>query len=241
MWLRVDRKYKAKSHNDMVGVLALIYDEILENIDNLKTVNPFRQIKRMKGRATPYEPHPKPLREHIARTMPAEDTQLWIAVQLLYYHFIRIRELGRVRLYDIDWRAGTIVIRDTVNLKAGRARVMVIRRSLLDYMLAHGYDQLPADSFLFGNRGEPGATAVSINYLSNKWRDYRTRHSIPEVYKLYAVKHTGNTAMAVSGIPAQLQMLHNGHGSLNTTQIYISRHTVDVEKLREVSEAMASF
>jgi integrase len=241
MYLRVERRYKPNSHNDMLGVLALVYDEILENVDELNTQNPFRQVKRMKGGAQGYEPHPRDLRQSIAANMPSEDPQLWISIQFLYYHFIRIRELGRVKVGDIDFERGTIFIRDTVNLKSKRGRVMCIRGALLDYLTGLGYHTYPSDYYLFGPKGTPGTQPISINHLSNHWRDYRLRHKIAPVYKLYAAKHTGNTALAISGIPAQLQMLHNGHQSLATTQIYIDRHSVDIEKLRQVSEAMEAF
>jgi integrase len=241
IWLRVERNYKAKSHNDVIGKLALIYDEILENIDELDTQNPFRQVKRMKGKSIGYEPHPREVRQEIAVHMPNEDVQLWIAIQFLFYHFIRIKELGRIKIGDIDFSRGTIYIRDNVNLKSGKSRVMAVRTSLMEYLIKQGYDKYDANCYLLGNKGVPGLIAVSTNHLSNKWRAYRTAHNICPIYKLYAAKHTGNTAMAVSGLPAQLQMLHNGHQSLATTQIYIDRNTIDIEQLRTVSEAMEAF
>jgi hypothetical protein len=51
----------------------------------------------------------------------------------------------------------------------------------------------------------------------------------------------GKAYRKYSGLPAQLQMLHNGHQSLATTQIYIDRNTIDIEQLRTVSEAMEAF
>lgn len=239
LWLRTERNYKAKSHNDIIGKLALIYDEILENIDELETQNPFRQVKRMKGSSTGYEAHPKELRQYIASNI--EDIQLWLSIQFLYYHFIRIKELGRIKIGDIDFERGIIYIREDVNLKSKKRRVMCLRTSLLQYLKMQGYDKYPAEYYLFGNDGKPNLTPISTNHLSNRWRAYRERHKIAPIYKLYAAKHTGNTAMAVSGLPAQLQMLHNGHQSLSTTQIYIDRNIIDVEKLRAVSEAMEAF
>jgi integrase len=239
MWLRVERNYKPKSHNDLIGKLALIYDEILENIEELETQNPFRLIKKMKGGSVGYEAHPKELREYIASNI--EDVQLWLSIQFLYYHFIRIKELGRIKISDIDFDRGIIYVREDVNLKSKRRRIMCLRSSLLEYLKQQGYDKYPDEYYLFGNNGNPSLTPISTNHLSNRWRDYRERHKISPIYKLYAAKHTGNTAMAMSGLPAQLQMLHNGHQSLNTTQIYIDRHMIDIEKLRNVSEAMEAF
>lgn len=56
--------------------------------------------------------------------------------------------------------------------------------------------------------------------MSNRWVAFRTALSMPEQYKMYSWKHTGNIRALKTGISKQQLQGQNGHTTIQTTEIY---------------------
>jgi integrase len=157
------------------------------------------------------------LKAEIAKT----DPQLWLAICFEYYCFLRPREEIRfLRIGDIDFGRSRVVVRYE-NAKKGQriaAIPRVFMQQLRDVYRLHEYDR---DYYVIGKNGKPGPKHLCINDLTDRFRKIRIRLNMPEHYKLYSWKHTGNVRADDAGIPRNEVQAQNGHSSLVTTEIYL--------------------
>lgn len=131
--------------------------------------------------------------------MPQEDIQLYIVVWFIYGCYMRVVELSRIKLSAIDFVRGILKIDDTVCMKSA-GREVPVPLELMKLMKEHQYDLYNEDDYIFSPSGTPGETRIAYQYLRTKWKKFATKLSTPEKYKLYGLKHTGNTKMVVTGI-----------------------------------------
>lgn len=161
-------------------------------------------------------------------TISKEDPQLWMAIEFQTYCFLRPgKELRLLKIRDIDFARGLINV-DRFRAKTNRERYATIPRHFLlklrnDYQLQK-YDQ---DHFVFGKEYKPGAECLGKNNLKNRFNGFRTRLNMPDSYKLYSWKHTGNSLAADSDINMLALRDQNGHTSVQTTEIYL-KHKLGV-------------
>jgi integrase len=64
---------------------------------------------------------------------------------------------------------------------------------------------------------------VGQNNLRNRFNVIRDRLQLPESYKLYSWKHTGNSRAEDAGIPMAARQRQNGHLSMRSTEQYLKR------------------
>jgi len=155
-----------------------------------------------------------------------EDPQLWLVICFEYYCFLRPRkEIRFLKLSDIDFGRGIIHVREE-NAKT-LSRWVTIPNSFMKLMREtyqlHAY---PRDYYVIGKKGAPGPDHVSINNLSNRFVRFRKKLKMPEIYKLYSWKHTGNIKADNAGIPRQETQMQNGHTTLATTERYMRNRGV---------------
>jgi integrase len=99
---------------------------------------------------------------------------------------------------------------------AGREVPMPLE--LMKLLKEQQYDLFNEDDYIFSATGMPGPNRVPYHYFRNKWKKFATKHSIPDKYKLYGLKHTGNTKMVMTGINSRTLQKLNGHSSLEYIQ-----------------------
>ncbi|MCK3684205.1 tyrosine-type recombinase/integrase [Maribellus sp. YY47] len=150
------------------------------------------------------------------------DPQLWLACQFIYYCFIRPRkELRFLRIGDIDLGRSVIRIK-TENSKTDVARVVSIPEVFKEELLQnHRIDSYPKKYYVIGKKGRPGNDPVSYNNMSDRWVRIRRKLGMPEDYKMYSWKHTGNGRAAIAGIPLRDLQGQNGHSSVQMTERYL--------------------
>jgi integrase len=171
------------------------------------------------------ESAPFPIREnHIAtitKALQERDPQLLFASKFLFYCSIRPgNELRFLTIGNLD------LFRGTINVSASRAkkrlsRIVTIPQHFLDELLQMGLDKLPSKYYLLSHHGSPGPTHLGKNTLRNRWFTIRKNLNLPDYYKFYSWKHTGNVCAADAGIPLRQIQLQNGHSSIRTTEIYM--------------------
>ena len=152
-----------------------------------------------------------------------EDKQLWLAILFEYYCFMRPRkEIRFLLIGDIDFGRGLIRIREEHGKTGGRwvnipKQFMALMR---DAYHLHTYSR---SFYVIGKKGEPGPDHVSINNLSDRFVPFRRKLKMPENYKLYSWKHTGNIRADNSGIPTREIQFQDGHTSIATTERYMRK------------------
>jgi len=155
-----------------------------------------------------------------------EDPQLWLVICFEYYCFLRPRkEVRFLKISDIDFGRGIIHVREE-NAKT-LSRWVTIPKAFMKLMReTYQLHIYPRNYYVIGKKGVPGTDHVSINNLSNRFVRFRKKLKMPEIYKLYSWKHTGNIRADNAGIPRQETQMQNGHTTLATTERYMRNRGV---------------
>ena len=156
------------------------------------------------------------------------DPQLWMAIEFETYCFLRPgKELRLLKIGDIDFARGLINV-DRFRAKTNRERYATIpRHFMLKLRNIYQLQQYNRDYYVFGKEYKPGLTPLGKNNLKNRFNGFRTRLNMPDSYKLYSWKHTGNSLAADSDINMLALRDQNGHTSVQTTEIYL-KHKLGV-------------
>lgn len=158
----------------------------------------------------------------LAIAIRENDPQLWLAIQMEYYCYLRPgNEIRFARVGWFDLARGTISV-PAEFVKTKRPKTVVIpnqfRDSLLNEFKLHLY---PVDYYVMGVNGVPGYQPVAVNSLRIRFNRIRDILQLPKQYKLYSWKHTGNIRAAEADIPMFHIKEQNGHLSMQTTEIYM--------------------
>lgn len=155
-----------------------------------------------------------------------EDPQLWLAISFEYYCFLRPgKELRFLKIGEIDFARGVIdvdALRAKTNLEKFPTIPLVFLQELRNRYQLHN---LPKHFYVLGKNGKPSIQHLSKNDLRTRFRAFRIKLNMPESYKLYSWKHTGNGRASDSGISMKALQEQNGHSSIKTTEIYM-RHKI---------------
>lgn len=151
------------------------------------------------------------------------DPQLYLVCMFEYYTALRPgQEIRLLRVKDIDVYNNTIVITDG-QAKTAR-RVVDMPKQLSNLLLANEMHSYNREFYVFGNGGEPGQVAYGKNNFRNRFNKIRDELKLPDIYKLYSMKHTGLGRLLESGRTLEEIRDHAGHKSIESTDNYIRRH-----------------
>ncbi|WP_299576717.1 site-specific integrase [uncultured Sunxiuqinia sp.] len=173
---------------------------------------------------------PRPIAEFdiqdLKDAIKKEDPQLWLAISFEYYCFLRPgKELRLLRVGEIDFVRGVIDVeqlRAKTNLERFPTIPLVFLKELREVYQLQDY---PRDYYVFGKHGKPGPEFLGKNNMRTRFRNIRKKLKMPDGYKYYSWKHTGNGRAADAGISMKALQDQNGHTSIQTTEIYM-RHKI---------------
>jgi integrase/recombinase XerD len=231
-YLKSQKKYANGYINDIKALLFTCWKSIIAEHEIKNVINPWADLKSLPKKAIPFRKLTVEIEKKISETLPDFDLQLYILSQFIYYDFIRVTELTKMKLHHIEWDKSEITVPENISRKSKKDRTLVIPEQLMNLLIDHGYHLHNQEHYIFSPSGTPGEKMVSKNHFSRLFKAYRTEHGIPSDYKLYGFKHTGNSKLASIGVNAQLQQKHNGHASLDYTQRYTSLSKDDVAFLK---------
>lgn len=188
------------------------------------------------------ESAPFPIRENhvaeITKALEERDPQLLFASKFLFYCSIRPGlELRLLKISEID------LYRGTINVSASRAktklsRLVTIPQQFLKELQAMDLKSMPGSYYVLSHGGKPGPTPLGKNTLRQRWAVIRKALNLPDLYKFYSWKHTGNVSASDAGIPLRQIQLQNGHSSIATTERYLRNKAGSLNK--EVKELWPS-
>ena len=217
-----DLKYSGNSVRKYQQILQNLFTGLVDQ-GKIKE-NPVRKIRQC-NRINDQTPRPimdmdlADFRELIKQ----DDPQLWLALCFEYYCFLRPgKEIRLMKIGDIDFSRGIIrVERERSKTKTTKNTTIpfVFLKELREVYQLHTY---PRDYFVFSKERMPGFKNLSKTDLRYRFNKYRTKLNMPQEYKLYSMKHTGNSrADDCPEISLRDQQKQNGHSSIQTTEIYI--------------------
>lgn len=151
----------------------------------------------------------------------ARDQQLLLAVSFQYYCYLRPgKELRLLQIGDIDFGRGRIRVK-AITAKTVERWVIIPDVFLSELREKFNLTSWPRNYFVFGSNGEPGPDHLGKNNLRYRFNKIRTDLKMPNMYKFYSWKHTGNIAADEAGIPRREIQNQDGHASMITTENYL--------------------
>lgn len=156
-----------------------------------------------------------------------ENPDMWFAIQLLFYCFIRPGEMRWLKVNDINTEYGFIEIRPSVSKTKKAQKVSIpepFRKDLIKYLKGK-------EGLIFRtNKGKQ----VSLNYFNRNHKEGLKGLEITGRYAFYSWKHTGAVKAVKAGINLKDLQLQLRHHSLDMVNEYLKNLGVmDSEDLRK--------
>ena len=186
-YLKAVRKVENKTYNNYLGYLTTIFNWYIdrEYLDR----NPCNKVDKLpveSGGHTPYSnDQVKLIKEVIEKK---KDFQLLLFIQCIYYTLIRPGELRMLKIGNILEK--TIFIPKTI-AKNRKGEHVLIAPALEKLIQVYNLRSYPKNYYIFGNKQEPSATMVGINYFYKRHRKILELIELTDQeYDLYGYKHT---------------------------------------------------
>lgn len=218
LWLKKRGKSDTTVYNYKLR-LSAVYGSIKKRHPHY--VNPFADIDIVKRKAKSLQyftpAHINRIKLHCENT----DPQLWLAIQLMYYCFIRPGEMRLLKYGDLHTDLGFIEMRDEIS-KNGKTEKVVIPEQLLPVLRKlHG----KVNEYIFTSiksNGEP----IGVNTLYERFKKVLQDLEIKGRYSFYSWKHTGAVMAVEAGINIKHLQLQLRHSSLEITDEYLKNMRV---------------
>lgn len=229
-YLLTERELSGTSHNNQMGILKTLFNNMKADGREWISFNPFTNIAALPrgiGNNIAYsETERKLLRDFLYRY----DKRVYFCTQFTFHCFIRKTELTTIKVGDIDWENKTIKI----NAKSAKNRIqdsVTIPEGLMDILKEMDLKSYPPGNFIFGKSLEtvaercPRPDDISDRHLKIKRmiieQNNQTTLEISDGKTYYSWKHSGVVAYwpVVKDIYFMMRQLR--HHDLATTMVYL--------------------
>lgn len=227
----LNSKYSKKTVKNKINNVKCVYQFAVDN--EYIQENPFKKIATS-GSSSDSDfnyPFSEYERSIIEPYLIEHNFRLYLFTRFIYYSFTRPNEIINLKVRDIDLRSMTIKI-SSESSKTGKALIKPITKNLLDLILDNKLLNYPSNFYLFGKLLNSGAVKCSVNYASSKHTEILKKLDLHRKNEtvLYSWKHTGNINAYLAGLDIKVIQKINGHSSLQTTEIYLRRLGLFLDK-----------
>jgi integrase len=160
-----------------------------------------------------------------------KDTQLWLAIRLLFYCFIRPTEMRGLKIQDINFEYGFIEVPGEISKNKKTEKVIIPSHFLKEIEYLKSY---PNNYYILSSEGHPGSTQIGQNRLNNEHSAVLNKLEIRGRYAFYSWKHTGAVKAVKAGINLKDLQMQLRHHSLDMVNEYLKNLGVmDSEDLKK--------
>jgi integrase len=185
--------------------------------------NPWTKFRMLAESPEPAKCFNQKILETLKNYLLVNDRQLWTIGMIMMYSMVRPKEIRMLKVKDVNVYEGDITVSGKIS-KNNRQRVPVMPEVLCEYLARElEITKYDPEDFLISLSGEPGPIPVGKNYMWNHWDAVRKALRLPQEYKLYSFKHTGNKFALKAGVSLKVLQMQNGHQNLNQTNTYVSQ------------------
>lgn len=130
------------------------------------------------------------IKKHVAET----NKHYLLACYMLFYCFVRPKEISYIRISHISLERQTLFIPDT-NSKNRTDGTITLPAKVIRLMIELNVFNYPNDYYLFSKKYSPGKDYRSEKQFRDYWLIIRKKLRLPSSYKFYSLKDTGITSM----------------------------------------------
>ena len=220
-WLWIDRKLSVTTRDNYVTWLKLIGEFLRDK--NFCSDNPADRLKLM-GKKVKCDKNrtviPKDQMIRLSRWCADNNRYYQLACYILYYCFVRPREMSCIQVHHLNIYKGTLFI-PGVNSKNGKDGTVTLPDKVIKLMLDLDVFSAPGDYYLFSKDMRPGKEYVRPKQFSDYWMSrIRPQLNFPEEWKFYSLKDTGITDLIQDNTDLLSVRNQARHHSLLMTDIY---------------------
>ena len=162
-------------------------------------------------------------RNSIFKYLKKENPQYLTLCLLIYFCFIRRKEITMLRVSHVKLEKGIIVIPSTFS-KNGKEESVTIPKMFIERLTKH-IGKSPGNYYLFSkNDFKPGALDLHPRKITYIWDLMRKELGFKKEYQFYSLKDTGITQLFRMGVPTIKIRDQARHQDLKTTEIYTPRN-----------------
>ena len=231
-WLWIEKKRSATTRDNYVTWLKLIGSFMKEKqfcdnnpADSLKMIG--KKVRRSKNRTV----IPKEQMIHLSQWCARNNPHFQLACYILYYCFVRPREMTYIQIRHLNIYKGTLFI-PGMNSKNGKSATVTLPDKVVRLMLDLDVFSAPDDYYLFSRNMRPGKTHVSPKQFSDYWTSrVRPQLCFPVQWKFYSLKDTGITDLIQDNTDLLSVRNQARHHSLLMTDIYTPHDIADANEM----------
>ena len=220
-WLWLDRGRAARTRDNYLMWLRTLFSYLKEKghvSEDPTEAFTMLQGKRKANKNRTVIPKVEMLR--IKEYLIANRPHFLLACYVIYYCFIRPKEMSHIRLRDISIAKSTISISKKYSKNRKDAVVTLpdhVTRLMLDLQVFNH----PDGWYLFGKNFEPGEEHCPAKHFGDYWTLHMKKAlKLPEEYKFYSLKDTGITDLIKDNADLLTVRDQARHSSLQMTDLY---------------------
>lgn len=184
--------------------------------------NPADDIPFLLAKSDKHEVFDMDLLKKVADYMSEHQPYLQLYCRFIWMGFRPI-EITRLRISDINLKAGTISIRAS-NEKTGDKKYRPILKTFRTEIENMQLDKYPNSYYLFSAKKRPDAIGTSRDYFTDKFEKVKKYFDLPPNYTMYGLRHTMAVELAKSGEPLVNIMKITGHRTLTALESYLRKY-----------------
>lgn len=144
--------------------------------------------------------------------------QLWLAIQFLFYCFIRPGEMRLLKISAINLEYNFIEIPGEISKNKKTQKVTIPKQFKRNIEFLENY---PNNYYILSKNGKPGQVPISTKWLNDEHRKVLDKLNIIGRYAFYSWKHTGVVKAVKAGINIKDLQLQLRHHSLDMVNEYL--------------------
>lgn len=198
------------------NILHCLYNKAIAY--DLCTNNPVDKIPTMKRSTVSLQYFNDIQIRRLRDEISADNPQLWLAIQLMFYCFIRPGEQRLLRINDMNLDYGFIEIRGEISKNKKTEKVIIPDIFIPDL---RRLAKFPYNYYVLSKNGHPGTEPIPSNLLNYQHSKYLKKLEITGRYAFYSWKHTGVVKCVQNGLNIRDIQNQLRHHSLDMVQEYL--------------------
>ena len=224
-YLYVDLNRSAKTRDNYLSFFR-VFSSFLVSNDYIK-VKPTEEISVLGKKARGDKNRTVISKEDMVKIDEfIEHDNIWfyLAKGILYYCFIRPKEMSYVLIEHIDLDKQTIYVPGLTS-KNGKDAVVTIPSKLIPLFERLNVKSYPGKMYLFSDKMKPGLIYRTEKQFRDYWAKVRKHFKFPDTYKFYSMKDTGITDMITKTGDTLAVRDQARHHSISITDMYTPHET----------------
>lgn len=215
----IDRNNTVRTRNNYLNWLSTFGTYLTQrqyiSVDPTTNIEPLR-YNHPKNRSVIPAKH----LHRLAIFLTEKNKYFLLACYLIYYMFIRPKEMSFIKIGDISIEKSTIIIWGD-HAKNHHDAVLTMPKKILSLMIELKIFSSPSDYYLFSEGFEPGKKRRSQKSFRDYWHRYiKEPLNFPADFKFYSLKDSGITTMLKKNTDILTVRDQARHSSIKVTDIY---------------------